>query len=170
MSVQIRPTQNAGGGANDAPFYSPDRDLAYGFPAIVSNAIVGLRDAREPWIDDYLKAKGIGHKEVGIAAEAYVRSFQMMVGDPTITSPQMALGAAGFFTSDPAAQLVVAAKIGQVFTGVSFTALREVSPMAGPSPLQADLNRLVTAGVLTAKAMSRPAWVRRVRRWFRLDA
>jgi hypothetical protein len=108
------------------PFYSPGRDLAYCYPVLFSNVCTLLkREHWEPWFADYLAAKGVTEADLAAAASAMVAGVQLMI-ESNPESPKAALEAGGFFATKPEAQLVLAARVGQVITGAFFVAVQQV--------------------------------------------
>lgn len=107
--------------------FSPLRDIAYFHHQLVDAVFQGLEKSKwEPWIKDYLDAKGVGEDDVLRAAAAYAR-FCVLALDPDIKTPAQALEEAGFFSCPTAAQLVICAKIGQVSTGAWWQGIKEAT-------------------------------------------
>lgn len=132
----------------DSRKYSPNRDIAYVFPQLITEAIRGLDD-EDLWqggIADYLKFRNITVEDIGKAAEAFAQGIVLFTKFGH-SSPREALGQAGFFDTPEAAQDAIMMRIGQVITGAFFVAIRDTTPMGGQPPVMRDIETLVyTAG------------------------
>lgn len=146
--LQIRPT------SGDRRFYSPNRDLAYCFPNLFKIALKELIDdsswINHSWWSDYLKFHSVSVEDIQEAAVAMMLSFQYF-SDKDCDSPAAALVKADFFNTKPAAQLAIAARLGQVCTGAFFTSLRDI--MRDDDELPTSLKEIVTEGHKLSKSL-----------------
>lgn len=153
MGMQMRPQ------GGDPRFYAPNRDIAYCFPQMMRKALAALDDEenRPPWIAEYLEYTGTTQDDICAAAKAMADGIAHFVDvdKPPPETPQASLEESGFFESPPAAQLVISARLGQVFTGLFFTAVRDITPQGMESPVSADMATMVQeAAELTQKIES----------------
>lgn len=132
----------------DDRMYNPDRDLAWCYPSLIKAAIQGLDDGKiGVWYGDYLKAKGVTPDDLRQVVKTLSDSFQYFVNDESVNSPEDALRKSGFLAVNPAAQLVLMARIGQVMLGAFFSGIRDVTEMdLPPHPqIEGDLAAFVYA-------------------------
>ena len=153
MGMQMRPQ------GGDPRFYAPNRDIAYCFPQMMRKALAALDDeeTRPPWIAEYLEYTGTTQDDICAAAKAMADGIAHFVDvdKPPPETPQASLEESGFFGAPPAAQLVISARLGQVFTGLFFTAVRDITPQGMESPVSADMATMVQeAAELTQKIES----------------
>ena len=108
MTAMIR------GSEGDSRFYSPNRDVAYCYVQMVTRALkqLDVEDTWAAWVGDYLRHTGTTVDDIGETAKCLADGIADFIGDLTIESPKDALEKSGFLTSNPAAQLVICAKIG----------------------------------------------------------
>lgn len=166
MALQMRPDQRGGGGGYDARFYAPSRDLAYVFPGLLGGTIIGLRDQRDPFIDDVCAQFGLVEENIAEAALKYALGVELMATRPEYGSPEAAFVESGFFSCHVAAQFVVSAKFGQVTMGACCAAAREVANIDGTTPIRSDIDRFVVAGREFARDCSGPTVLSRIRRFW----
>lgn len=129
MTLQYRPK-----GADDAPMYAPDRDIAYNFPGLVRVAMYGLHpDHQEALFGDYLREHGVTDADLGRAAVVTADTLRWMSADdvPTATA---ALERSGFFGLPFAAQVAICCRIGQVMLAAYYEGVRDTLPMGAPTP------------------------------------
>lgn len=140
MGMQMRPQ------GGDPRFYAPNRDIAYCFTHIVSVALAALDDEekRPPWIADYMEHTGTTQDDLCAAAKAMADGIANFVDvDKPPETPHESLDQSGFLDSPPAAQLILSARIGQVLTGLFFTAVRDITPAGSRSPVSDDMATMV---------------------------
>jgi hypothetical protein len=144
------------GSEGDSRFYSPNRDVAYCYVQMVTKALqhLDVEDTWAAWVGDYLRHTGTTVDDIGETAKCLADGIADFIGDLSIESPNDALEKSGFLASNPAAQLVICAKIGQMFTGMYFNAIRDVTPMGGESPIQKDMEILANEAAAVAKTLA----------------
>ena len=144
------------GSEGDSRFYSPNRDVAYCYVQMVTKALQQLdsEDTWAAWVGDYLRYTDTTVEDIGVSAQALADGIADFIGDLAIESPKDALEKSGFLSSNPAAQLVICAKIGQMFTGMYFNAIRDVTPMGGEPPVQKDLEVLANEAARVAETLA----------------
>jgi len=119
--LNIRPK-----GAPTEYLYSPNRDVAHCTPFYLLRAIWGMEEAhREPWFENYLIYSGITDEEVGQAAVAAARYVEIVTECPEVANSYEALKMAGFFALPSACQVILMAKLGQLFFTGYFLAKRQ---------------------------------------------
>ncbi len=146
-------SQTSGG---DSRKYSPNRDIAYVFPQLCKSAISAL-DSPELWkggIKKYLESTGTTVEDVAAASRAFAQGIVLFT-KYGLSSPGEALGQAGFFDTPEPAQDVIAMRLGHVFTGAFFTAIRDVTPMGGQPPAYRDIESLVHTAEMFARELEK---------------
>jgi len=138
----------------DSRKYSPNRDIAYVFPQLITEAIRGLDDESlwQGGLADYLRFRDITVEDIGAAAKAFAQGIVYFT-KYGLNSPREALGKAGFFDTPEAAQDAIMMRIGQVMTGAFFTGIRDVTPLGGQPPVQRDIESLVYTADSFAKGL-----------------
>jgi hypothetical protein len=128
----------------DSRKYSPNRDIAYVFPQLITEAIRGLDDETlwQGGIKDYLKFRNITVEDIGKAAQTFAEGISLFTRYG-YDSPREALGQAGFFDTPEAAQDAIMMRIGQVVAGAFFVGIRDVTPMGGQPPVGRDIDSLI---------------------------
>lgn len=145
----------------DPRFFSPDRDLAYCTPHLVHRAVLGLDpEHQEPWIKKFLAAQNITSESLIDGARILAEYMNKALLDPKYKHPYEALLASGFFDLPDEVQVVILAKIGQVFLSGFFTAIRDVlrDPNDPPASLQKIADAATTLQESAAKYRAAPAW------------
>jgi hypothetical protein len=128
----------------DTRKYSPNRDIAYVFPQLCKAAIAGLDD-EDLWkggLGQYLRSRGVTVEDIAQAATKFAEGIVLFT-KYGMKSPRAALEQAGFFDTHEVAQDAIMMRLGQVFTGAFFTAIRDVTPMGGQPPVARDIESLV---------------------------
>lgn len=138
----------------DTRKYSPNRDIAYVFPQLITEAIRGLDDETlwQGGIKDYLKFRNITVEDIGKAAETFAQGIVLFT-KYGYDSPGEALGQAGFFDTPEAAQDAIMMRIGQVMAGAFYVAIRDVTPMGGQPPVMRDIEGTVRASGMFAREL-----------------
>ena len=138
----------------DTRKYSPNRDIAYVFPQLITEAIRGLDDETlwQGGIADYLRFRNITVEDIGKAAETFAQGIVLFT-KYGYGSPKEALGQAGFFDVPEAAQDAIMMRIGQVMAGAFFVAIRDVTPMGGQPPVMRDIESTVRSAGIFAREL-----------------
>jgi hypothetical protein len=128
----------------DSRKYAPNRDIAYVFPQLITEAIRGLDDETlwQGGIKDYLKFRNITVADIGEAAQTFAQGIALFT-KYGYDSPREALGQSGFFDTPEAAQDAIMMRIGQVVAGAFFVAIRDVTPMGGQTPVSRDIDSMI---------------------------
>ncbi len=145
----------------DPRFFSPDRDLAYCTPHLVHRAMQGLDPLKqEPWISSYLAMHSISNDALVDAAKCLAEYMNKTLLDPKYKHPFEALEAAGFFNLPMPVQIIVLAKLGQVFMSGFFTSIRDIT--RDPSEPPVDTTQIADQAALLQKDLT---WYRSVPKW-----
>ncbi len=123
-SLNIRPK-----GSPDAKGYSPDRDLAYVYPAMMREAFVSLDQVNwTPTLEARLAAHNIDEDELGEAVRMFVEGLNLFIRTPDVKEPVDAMRLSGFADDvREEVQQVLYAQFGTVLTGGWFVAVRDVT-------------------------------------------
>ncbi len=117
--------------------YSPQRDFAYLFPALMNEVMHSLR--RENWMDYYagwLTELGVTEDELADAANRLAAATTQFIGNPNIKGPDDAYAAVGLFDVSSPARIMLFERLGESMAAGFFIALRDVT-MEGEEPPQA---------------------------------
>lgn len=151
--------------ASDPRFFSPDRDLAYCSPHLIHRALKGLDPcAQEPWITNFLKSNNVDPEKLVEAAKVMAEYMNKALLDPAYKHPLDAFKAVGFFDLPQEVQIIVLAKIGQVFMSGFFSSIRDVTRDPEDPPMDikkfADMASELQKGITATNAM--PKWRKRL--------
>lgn len=150
----------------DSRLYNPARDVAHNFQDVVQSMAERLEDGVWSELDSLLKKEGISLDELGEACGRYAEYVAMAANKDTATkSVEEALEHSGFLNTDPVAQIAVMAMLGQIYTGIQHVGIREVT-LGGDGPA-ADTKDLLKAADRIRQYMSKPRWLRNLRRRWR---
>jgi hypothetical protein len=107
---------------------NPSRDIVYFWPDILERAKEGLfKKNWEPWYASYLKEKKVDEEEL-LECHAALVTALCATNLPELDHPYKGLQASGFFQCNPAAQLVVMAKVGQIGSMAFWAGIRSALP------------------------------------------
>ncbi len=144
----------------DPRLYSPSRDVAHNFQAVMEMVAGRLEDGAWPELDAHLKDNDISMDDLGEACAA----FCSFVGDSVATpdaSMEEAMQAAGWFDCKPLAQVALLSVLGTVYAGIHFVGVREATlGTGGPAH---TVHELVDAGSKFLAITRVPKWRRRFR-------
>lgn len=138
---QIRPE-----GQPNALAYSPQRDLAYLFPAAAREAFESLD--RQNWMGYYaslLEKHGITEEMLGEGVRRFMEAFNFFVGDPSVQSFDDALERTEFFAVPPLVRIMIFERLGEVVTVGFFIAVRDTTWRGQVSPQAHELGGFVAA-------------------------
>jgi len=141
-------------GQPDAPGYSPQRDLAYVYPALMQTAFRLLDECN--WTADLrirMEQTETTEDDLAIGVERFVKALDLFLRDQTIKSPVDAYKATGFDAVSRVVQQVMFETFGAVLTGGWFTAVRDVTlrgKMSDAAELTASMQ---AAGMLVAASL-----------------
>lgn len=145
--------------------YSPSRDIAYSYRTALGAAFEGLEeDKADPFTARFLRDHGVTEDQIGDAAVALARYYNIAAGDPELRNPFDALKKCGFLDLPSAVQLAVMARVGQVMTGMAFMGVREVQYDNEPGPADDD-TLLRQASAFRRRLSDWYGWRRVTRRW-----
>lgn len=132
MPVQMRLN------ASDTRLYNPDRDLAYCSPHLVHRAMLGLDPTnQEEWVLQYINKNKLNEDVLVQSAKVLASYMNEAMLDPKYSHPFQALKSVGFFDLPKEAQVLVCAKIGQVFLSAIFSSIRDVTRNPTEPPINA---------------------------------
>ena len=149
----------------DQRLYNPSRDVAHTFADIIKEVARRIDLKMWPEMQEFLAKQGLRDAEVGAALQIFTR----FVADTNVPREPMwdALERHGWYEVEPAAQIVIMAYLGQLYTGMAWVGIREAT-LGGEGPLK-TCQDMFKAGQRGADLLSIPAWKRPwVRRWRRL--
>ena len=116
------------------PFYAPQRDLAYVFPAAMREAARGLDEEYWPQdVAELCRQTATQEAHVAEALGALGKAVQAFV-EFTTETPEEALEQAGWYQQPALPRLLVAARVGEVLLGGFFHALRDITPQGREAP------------------------------------
>lgn len=112
--------------APTAPMYSPDRDLAHIYPAMMVEVLNGLRTGN--WSDAIreVAADGLSEEALADGVGRMTRAHELFIRDSSVATAIDAFNKAEFYDLPPLVQLVLFARIGESLAGGFAVALRDV--------------------------------------------
>jgi len=141
VTMNIRPQNSAG-----LQGYSPYRDIAYLFPALVAEVFSKLDECN--WGDATKQAchtHQISEQEIAEACGKLGAALAMYIREPTISSPFDALQRSGFLESRLVVQDLVFARFGESIAAGWFVAVRDVTLQGEASDAAPDMARMLAA-------------------------
>lgn len=139
---QIRPA-----GSPDAAVYAPQRDLVNLFLPMMQELLTSLRFENLGSAAKLIQTQHeITEQQFAQAVFKMAEAVRLFIRDPSIASPADAYKAVDMEYIDDPCQLVVFAKIGMIFTGGFFVALRDVTIRGEESSYDSQLAAMVAAG------------------------
>lgn len=153
-TINIRPK-----GQPDAQGYSPHRDLAYVYPAMMQEAFITLDEAN--WTDAFrlqMHENGIREEDLAECVRRFVEALNLFIREPDIKTPADAFRATEFDAIDSVVRNVLWTRFGEVLTGGWFVAVRDVTlrgQMSDAADVMADM---LTAGRIVAMALTEHSW------------
>lgn len=147
MSHSVVNISPAGGG----PSYSPSRDIAYVWPAIIKNVAGRLDEAALATDIIQLRqsspsmAADLTETSLAEAVRTYIEGLRLMTRERWVTGPDHALRSSGFTEVGFGSRLALLATLGQTMTCLWFDAIRDVTLQGVQSPGHADLCDMVAA-------------------------
>lgn len=163
MPLHIRPTRGEQGPAFGVR-YAPERDFAYLYPYLISDAENFLINDKDPALAAWLKDEGVTEED---RLEA-VRTLCVFFNNAHVTTDKSiieSLEASGFLDVPFPARVALLNYMGMAVAATCFRGLRDVTEKGGEAVT--PVARLVaTARELTAYA-NRPAWRRWLYRFWR---
>jgi len=110
----------------DVLFYSPDRDVAHIWTAVVKVAMRGLDQVAWPgWLVPFLRANSISESDLTEAASAFVKGVNRCTS-AELGSFVEAFSGTGWYELRPELRVVIMARIGEVLTGVYWNGVRQL--------------------------------------------
>lgn len=147
--INFRPPEGG-----DAFRYSPQRDLAYVYPAMVHEIFSGLDEQNwAPWIRQLMTEHELSQEDLSEATARFIAAYRLFIRHQTRTLAEV-FDRLSWEDTHPIARLVLLARIGEVMTGGWFMALRDVSNRAEPSAAHADFMELLAAGRAAVRRLS----------------
>lgn len=143
----------------DDRFYSPHRDVAHNFPAVMGLLVDRLDKAQWPEMHRYLVLSKVGDKDVAAAVESLCK-FVGSTGDNPGISMKEALRLAGWLDTKPEAKFAVLAHLGMILIGLHFEGARDVT-FNNEGPARDNAKFYVRAKKIAAY-LTMPRWRRRI--------
>ncbi len=158
MSMQMRAN------ASDERYYSPNRDLAHNFHAIMGEVVKSVDEGRWPVLTDMATKAGVTRDELGRACAALCSFVEVNMNNKG-ESMAACLQRCGFLDINPVARVVAMAYLGNVILGFHWCGVREAT-LGGKGPAL-TYKGLAAEGARAARLMG----MSRTRRaWFRLKS
>jgi len=145
----------------DDRWYSPNRDIAYVGPALIKQALMGLRLPVDPGSPYEALLNQLTpeqqHEEMAAFAKTLARLVMLSTKDgrslPTVLADLQA-------ENDPGASVswqirtAVLARLGEICLGCCFAALKDITPAGGQPPHQRSIEGLVFEADRMAKLLN----------------
>jgi hypothetical protein len=153
-NINIRPK-----GQPDAQGYSPHRDLAYVYPAMMQEAFITLDEAN--WTDEFraqMYKHGICEGDLAEGVRRFVEALNLFIREPDIKTPADAFRTTEFDKINSVVRNVLWTRFGEVLTGGWFVAVRDVTlrgQMSDAADVMADM---LTAGRIVAMGLTEHSW------------
>ncbi len=142
--TQIRPK---GGGDP----YSPQRDLAYCYPAAMKEALRALD--QENWTDEVqglFWGLRVTEEEVSLAVKALTDAHLAFIMDPQVKHADDALRNAGWYEARPEVRYFIYGRLGEVMLGGFFLAIRDVRMLGEELPHPREVADFIVEGLRVA--------------------
>lgn len=115
----------------DRAYYSPERDIAYVGPRLITAAFAAMDEQWvEPWYRQFCQDQGVTEEKMAEAAVILARACNRIVQDE---NPVVALEAEGFHQLPGAIQMAIYTKMGQVLLAAVWGGVKDIST-AGSDP------------------------------------
>lgn len=134
MSLSIRPAGNSA-----AQPYSPERDLAYLFPALVREVFAAL-DKRNwtTWQKTFFEQYAISEDDMGDTAKAFGDSLKLFLRNPNVDRVDVAMERGGFSDRPEAQQAAFLEAVGASMVAGFFVCAKEATTIGQISPLHTE--------------------------------
>lgn len=134
MAMSIRPAGNAA-----AKLYSPERDLAYLFPALVREVFAAL-DASNwtAWQKAFFEQYAISEDDMGDTAKAFGDSLRLFLRNPNVDTIEIAMDRGGFAHRPAAEQAAFYEAVGASMVAGFFVCAKEATTIGQISPLHTE--------------------------------
>lgn len=130
MTVNFRPAGSNG------KMYSPDRDMAYLYPALLKEVFSHLDEVNwTPEFKAYCRLMHITEDDLGEAVGAFMESLRHFIRNIEVREIQQAFAAGGFDKIRPECRMAIYAKIGESMTAGFFVCGKQVT-------LQGDISAM----------------------------
>ena len=142
-------------GQPDAQGYSPHRDLAYVYPAMMREAFATLDEAC--WTDEFreqMRKSGIREDDLAEGVGKFVEALNLFIREPDIKTPADAFRSTGFDVMDSYVKNVLWTRFGEVLTGGWFVAVRDVTLRGSMSDAADVMADMLTAGRIVAMGLT----------------
>lgn len=134
MTLAMRPAGNSA-----AKPYSPERDLAYLFPALVREVFSALDKVNwTDWQKAFFEQYAIGEDDMGDTAKAFGDSLRLFLRNPNVGTVDIALERGGFSGRPAAEQAAFFEAVGASMVAGFFVCAKEATTMGQVSPLHTE--------------------------------
>lgn len=127
-------TQMINRSSDDQRAYSPNRDVAYLFPHVMTTVASWLTYRDFPELDMFLKENEASPETLGRACQKFCMAFHVAATKPGVSCSQ-AIADSGFREEKVSVQMAVLACFGAAFAGIHHTGVRDAM-FGGTDPLK----------------------------------
>ena len=140
--IQIRPK-----GAPDAPAYSPQRDLAFIYPAAIREAFWSLDAAQwQEYFSGWLEQSDVDEDALGRGVQLFGDALKLFTNNADINEPADAFQRVGFLDLPSPVRIMIYERIGEVMTGGFFVAIRDTAMQGQLPPQHREMCEFIAAG------------------------
>lgn len=148
---------NARMSQNDPRLYSPNRDVAHNFEAVIQEVAKAVETDRWDTLTQLANDHNITGEQLGLCLQALCK-FVIVQADHPKESMAACLSRCGFLDLPPIARVVVMAYLGTVTLGIHWAGVREAT-LDGQGPAL-TYKGLRATGYAASKLMKLPRWRR----------
>jgi len=138
----------------NAPMYSPERDLAYVFPALIQEVFASLDAKNWDTMLRYLNTEyGLTEQDLADGCLAFSNVSKAFLRDDKVKDLDAALTTTGFREQPPLVQLAIFYRIGQAAAAGTLVAAKTLTPRLKDGGLQAGVANTAAAMYQAARQL-----------------